>query len=241
MMLNLLQEAKKKNTKLLAVLADPDDCDEAFISFLIKQQSKFDVLFFGGSLIQEGGAQKKLKTLKEKIKKPVILFPGDPSQINEQADGLLLLSLISGRNAELLIGRHVQAALTLKRSKLEIIPTGYMLIEGGSSTSVSYISNTLPIPRDKAGIAAATAAAGELLGLKTLYLEAGSGAPFSVPAEIVAAVKKTVGIPIIVGGGIRSRETAKELFDAGADMVVVGNGAKINPLLVEQIHKLRKK
>jgi phosphoglycerol geranylgeranyltransferase len=241
MILELINNAKKKKQRLLAVLADPDDCDDTFIKILEKNQSKYDILFYGGSIILDLDYEKKLRLLRSLIGKPIVLFPGDISQISPTADGILLLSLISGRNPELLIGRHVQAAAQLMRSKLEIIPTGYILIDGGKSTSVSYISNTIPIPRDKPGIAAATGAAGQLLGLKAIYLEAGSGAAFGVPAEMIQEVKKLVTIPVIVGGGIRSKETAKELYDAGADMIVIGNGAKNNPLLIEQINKIRKK
>ncbi len=240
MLAKLLEEKHKSKQKLFAILADPDDCDDEFIALLKKNQKWFDILLFGGSIILENDSEKKLKAIRSSIKKPVILFPGDPSQLSEQADALLLLSLISGRNPDLLIGRHVESASRLLRSKLEKIPTGYILIDGGKGTSVSYISNTLPIPREKSGIAAATAAAGMLLGLKVIYLEAGSGAAYSVPAEMVAAVRKTINIPLIVGGGIRSKETARELFDAGADMIVIGNGAKNNPSLIEEIYKLIK-
>lgn len=236
----LLEEKRKNKQKLFAILADPDDCDEEFLDLLAKNESCFDLLLFGGSIILEKDTEAKLKALKNRISKPVVLFPGDPSQIYEQADALLLLSLISGRNADLLIGRHVEAASKLLHSKLEIIPTGYILIDGGKGTSVSYISNTLPIPREKNGIAAATAAAGQLLGLKAIYLEAGSGSVYSVPPDMVRAVRKVTSIPLIVGGGIRSKETAKELYDAGADMLVIGNGAKNNPALIEQIYKMKK-
>lgn len=240
MILQLLEEKRKNKQRLFAILADPDDCDEEFIEIITRNQKCFDLLLFGGSIILENDSLKKLSHLRSVIRKPIVLFPGDPTQINEVADAMLLLSLISGRNPDLLIGRHVEAAPQLLRTKLEIIPTGYVLIDGGKGTSVSYMSNTLPIPRDKSGIAAATAAAGQMLGLRTIYLEAGSGAVYSVPSEMVTAVRKVTNVPLIVGGGIRSKETAKELYDAGADMIVIGNGARNNPSLIEQISKLRK-
>jgi putative glycerol-1-phosphate prenyltransferase len=154
---------------------------------------------------------------------PVIIFPGNAMQINQHADALLFLSLISGRNPEMLIGRHVLAAPLLKKSLLEVIPTGYMLIDSGAPTSVSYMSGTVPIPHDKNDIASCTAMAGEMLGLKLIYLDAGSGARYPVSPSMIAAVKKSVKIPLITGGGIRTPEKAYELCGAGSDMIVIGN------------------
>lgn len=173
--------------------------------------------------------------LKSHCQVPVIIFPGSPSQVYEGADGLLLLSLISGRNADLLIGRHVEAAPMLKQSGLEIIPTGYILIDGGRSTSVSYISNTTPVPSDKPDIAAATALAGELLGLKAVYLEAGSGAKNPVSTDTIRRVCSTIDIPVIVGGGLRDKQQVEDAFQAGANLVVIGTAVEKDPALIEAI------
>lgn len=241
MVSELLKSALSSGEKLLAVLVDPDDCNTDYISALKSSSDFFDLVLFGGSLLSEEGYEEKLRLLKIQIKKPIVIFPGDPTQVSSEADSILLLSLISGRNPELLIGKHVTAAIPLKRSGLEIIPTGYVLVDGGAPTSVTYISNTLPIPKDKAGIAASTALAGEQLGLKAIYLEAGSGAVNHVPVEMVGAVRKMVSLPLIVGGGIRSAQSAASLYEAGADMLVIGNGARNYPGLIEEIYKVKKK
>lgn len=241
MVADLLYKSSSGGKKLFALLADPDDCTDDYIGHLSANKDCFDLLLFGGSLILEDGFQSKLQTLKRELKKPVILFPGDPSQVSKEADAVLLLSLISGRNPDLLIGRHVQASVAIKRAGIEVIPTGYILIDSGRSTSVSYISNTQGIPADKPGIAAATALAGEQLGLKAIYLEAGSGALQNVSEEIVRTVKKMITIPLIAGGGVTDAQTAERLFNAGADMLVVGNGAKKNPELIREIHNIRKR
>lgn len=166
---------------------------------------------------------------------PIVLFPGSTQQLCDEADAILFLSLISGRNADLLIGNHVIAAPYLKQSSLEILPTGYMLIDGGRPTTVSYISGTLPIPADKPDIAACTAVAGEMLGLRLLFMDAGSGAQQCVSEEMVATVRNQVDIPIIVGGGIRSAAQAAKLAAAGADIIVVGNAIEANPELIQSI------
>ena len=171
---------------------------------------------------------------------PAILFPGNSLHIEPSADAILLLSLISGRNPELLIGQHVIAAPLLKKSNLEILPTGYMLIESGRATTVSYISNTTPIPYDKPSVAACTAMAGELLGLQIMYLDAGSGAQKPVSAEMIAAVRKSVDTPIIVGGGINTTQKAQAALEAGADVIVVGNGIEQNPDLLPEIAQIVK-
>ena len=176
-----------------------------------------------------------VSTLKKQSNIPVILFPGSPAQVTPLADGILLLSLISGRNADLLIGQHVQAAATLKTSGLQILPTGYVLIDGGAPTTVSYISNTLPIPANKPEIAAVTALAGEQLGLKLIYLEAGSGAENPVPQEMIKAVSKQIDVPLIVGGGIRNGEAAYQACQAGADIIVIGTAFEQQPELLPEI------
>jgi phosphoglycerol geranylgeranyltransferase len=171
---------------------------------------------------------------------PVLLFPGNPNQLSKKADGLLLLSLISGRNPEFLIGNHVVAAHFLKNSALEIIPTGYMLIENGAMSSVEYISNTKPLPRNKPDLAVCTAMAGEMLGLKMIYIEGGSGAHCIIPHETITAVKRNIGIPLLVGGGIQSYDDLKMVFDAGADIAVVGNAVEQNPELLLEFATLLK-
>jgi putative glycerol-1-phosphate prenyltransferase len=173
--------------------------------------------------------------MKSKSNIPAILFPGNSFQLSYKADAILFLSLISGRNAELLIGNHVISAPFLKVSPLEIIPTGYMLIEGGVMTSVQYMSNTNPIPNTKPDIAMCTAMAGEMLGLKQIYMDAGSGAQKPVSAEMITAVSSTISIPLIVGGGIKSPEQASINVAAGADVIVVGNAIEKDPSLIKEI------
>lgn len=227
-----LVEAQKHGQKRLAVLIDPDkarrDNLEQLASFA--NDGLIDCFFWGGSLVNSTQSAYYLKLLKAHLKHtPVFLFPGSTYQLDEQADGLLLLSLISGRNPELLIGRHVQVAARIKQMKLESIATGYVLIDGGRPTSVSYMSNTTPIPSDKPPIAAATALAGEQLGLRLIYLDAGSGAQQPIRPTIIRAVRAEVELPIIVGGGIRTPERAAIALEAGADMIVVGNGLEKDP------------
>src|SRR5690606_8334110 len=172
--------------------------------------------------------------------RPVVLFPGSPAQLSRHADAVLFLSLISGRNPELLIGHHVTAAPTMKALGLEAIPTGYMLIDGGKPTTVSYVSQTVPIPHDKPGIAAATAMAGEMLGLRTIYMDTGSGASRTVSPEMIATVRGAVDLPIIIGGGIRDAATARTLTAAGADVLVVGTAFEEDPerifMMSEAVH-----
>lgn len=216
-----------KKQRKVAVLIDPDKQGNGSVQQLLNlcHQCGVNLILAGGSLVSESTG-----TLIESIKKysqiPVVLFPGSLLQLSNNADGILLLSLISGRNADYLISNHVIAAPVLKKSSLEIIPTGYILIESGKTTSVQYMSNTLPLPADKPDIAAATAMAGEMLGLKAIYLEAGSGAPNHVPIPIIEAVNASVKIPIIVGGGIRTKNELNNIFNAGADMVVIGTAAE---------------
>ncbi|MCF0072157.1 geranylgeranylglyceryl/heptaprenylglyceryl phosphate synthase [Dyadobacter sp. CY261] len=234
---DLLSERKAEKRKSFAVLLDPDKINlSTFPKFLEYAAGHgVDFFFVGGSLITNYAIDKLIAAIHEYTAIPAILFPGSSLHIEPGADAILLLSLISGRNPELLIGQHVIAAPLLKRSGLEVLPTGYMLIESGKLTTVSYISNTTPLPRDKPGIAACTALAGEYLGLKNIFLDAGSGAQFPVPAETIAAVRATVDTPIIVGGGIDSYEKADSALNAGADVIVVGNGIEANQELLPEI------
>ena len=226
----------KEKPHKLAVLIDPDKggFEAVFNTLNICNKSKVDFIMIGGSLVSQP-IDYFVAEVKKRTNLPVVLFPGSLFQITDNADAILLLSLISGRNPEYLIGNHVLAAPILKRSKLEIIPTGYILVNSGQVTSVQYISNTNPIPSDKADIAVATAMAGEMLGHKLIYLEAGSGAQYSVPIEMIKAVKQSIQIPLIVGGGIRTREQLLSIYDAGADIAVIGNSLENNPERLKDI------
>lgn len=233
----IYKDLAASTNKKFAVLVDPDKYDFNQTDFFIKTclNAKVDYLFIGGSHLFKDNFNRCIADLKKQSSIPIIIFPGEPSQVDERADAILLLSLISGRNSELLIGKHVMAAPHLKRTGIEIISTGYILIENGRTTSVAYMSNTLPIPADKEDIAASTAMAGEMLGLKLIYLEAGSGAANPVPERMIRKVKENISIPLIVGGGINSVETAKNICRAGADLIVVGNSIEKNNSLIPEI------
>ncbi len=226
----------RNKKKQIAVLIDPDKLNEKSCSHLAERAvaSGIDFFFIGSSIITGTNFEQCVGILKNTAI-PVIIFPGNMSQISGNADGILFLSLISGRNPEMLIGRHVLAAPLLKKTSLEIIPTGYMLIDSGSPTSVSYMSGTLPIPHDKDEIAVCTAMAGEMLGLKVIYMDAGSGARFPVSKSMITAVKQNISVPLIVGGGIRTPEKAAELCLAGADMIVIGNILEKEPSLITEL------
>jgi phosphoglycerol geranylgeranyltransferase len=235
----MLLETIQNNTskKCLAVLLDPDKLDVYSLNQRIDAINKYaiDYVFVGGSLITSDKLDWLLTELKARTSAPKIIFPGHGTHINDKADGILLLSLISGRNAEFLIGQHVVSAPILKRSSLEILPVGYILVDGGKPTTVSYISNTSPIPADKPDVAAATALAGNLLGLKLIYLDAGSGAMNAVQADMISAVKRSVDTPLIVGGGINTIEKAQAAWQAGADIIVIGNAIENNPEFIEAV------
>lgn len=235
--LNQFISNKEKGLKSFAVLIDPDKIDNPSCIHLINMsiESKVDFFFVGGSLITGNTMGQTIKCLKTNSSIPIILFPGSNLHIDMSADAILFLSLISGRNPDLLIGQHVIAAPVLKKSRLEILPTGYILVESGKQTTVSYISNTMPVPYDKPEVAACTAMAGEMLGLKLIYLDAGSGAQKPISSRMIAAVKKSVDVPIIVGGGIRSAGEAMEAIKAGADVIVIGNGIEKNPSLLTEV------
>jgi phosphoglycerol geranylgeranyltransferase len=228
------EQLKKRSKKRLALLVDPDAYDGTRLEELIRHINLYppDLLLVGGSILFKP-IEITITALKLGTRLPVFIFPGNAIQLSERADGILFLSMISGRNAEFLIGNHVLAAPHLRRSGIEVIPTGYMLIENGHSTSVEYMSNTRPIPASKPDIAVATAMAGEMLGLKSLYLEAGSGAAHPVDPGMISAIRKQISLPLIVGGGIRSAQTALELYHAGADMIVVGNALEKDPGLIQ--------
>ncbi len=240
LVLHTLKNNIANNLKHLAVLIDPDSIESESQLVNICQhsnESSIDFILVGGSLITNGFFDKCIQIIKQHTQIPVVLFPGNIMQVSKNADAILLLSLISGRNPDLLIGKHVLAAPMLKQSGLEIIPTGYMLIDGGNITSVSYMSNTTPIPAEKHSIAACTAMAGEMLGLQVTYMDAGSGAQHPISTKIISAVRESVNGPIFIGGGIKTPEGAIAACNAGADVVVVGNAFEKEPELIGQIAK----
>jgi len=217
-------KAKSENKKLLAILLDPDKIDWENVCELVIEiyNSPATHVFVGGSLVLTNRIDELILAIKQECNLPIILFPGNPSQISGKADGILFLSLLSGRNPDFLIGHQVQAAPILKRSALEIIPTGYILIESGATTAVQMVSKTTPLSREIPEIAVDTAIAGEMLGNKLIYLEAGSGAKLPVPLDTIRQVADNLSIPLIVGGGIRSEEEIQNAYKAGADLVVIG-------------------
>jgi putative glycerol-1-phosphate prenyltransferase len=235
--LDSIGKQKANGHKAFAVLIDPDKLtpESLLETIQLAKQANVDYLFVGGSLVVTDTLDKVVAAIKANCSIPVVLFPGSPDQITPKADALLYLSLISGRNPELLIGQHVISAPFVRQSGLEIIPVGYMLIDGGTPTTVSYISNTNPIPSNKNDIASCTAMAGEMLGLKVIYMDAGSGAQRAIPTIMISQVAKYIQIPIIVGGGITSPEKAKENCLAGADIIVVGNAIEKDPALISQM------
>jgi phosphoglycerol geranylgeranyltransferase len=236
--LSVLRDRHKAGKKSIAVLIDPDKVeDTAKILPLINlcNENCVDFFFVGGSLITATNLSEVVRKIKEHVNIPVVLFPGNSMQIESSADALLFLSLISGRNPELLIGQHVVAAPIIRNTKLEVIPTGYMLINSGKITSVAYISNTMPIPEDKYSLAACTAMAGEMLGLQCIYMDAGSGAEREISPRMITTVKKAVNVPLIVGGGINTAQKAFNSLQAGADLIVIGNALEKNPELLTEI------
>lgn len=221
--------------KSIGLLLDPDKASSDHLTDLlnIAQKCKTDYILAGGS-ITFNNIDTFIDSIRSRCNIPIILFPGNLLQISLKADKILLLSLISGRNPELLIGNHVIAAPFLRDAKEKIISTGYILISCGTKTSVEYISQTNAIPSDKPEIAAATALAGEMLGMKMIYLEAGSGATTHVPIRLIEAVKENISVPLAVGGGIRTKKDIENIYNAGADLIILGNGCEKNPeLLIE--------
>jgi len=229
----------RENSPKLAVLIDPDKACETHLGTLAGYAAKgmIDFFFVGGS-ITYSPVKPVVKFLKDKTDIPVILFPGDEQQVCTSADAILFLSLISGRNPEYLIGKHVQSAMKVKASGLEVIPTGYILVEGNKISTTQYITQTFPIPSGNTQLAVATAVAGELLGMKAIYLEAGSNAKEAVRAEIISAVRKNTDIPLIVGGGIKSASAAQEAINAGAGIIVIGTAVEQNPHVIAEISEV---
>ncbi len=234
MILTSLAKARLAGEKKLAVLLDPDKQPEGSLerTIALSVEAGVDFFFVGGSLLLQDRLEACLATLGALSSIPRILFPGNVLQVSREAEAILLLSLISGRNPDLLIGQHVIAAPYLRESGLEILSTGYMLIDGGAPTSVTYMSNTFPIPANKPDIAQCTAMAGEMLGLKLMYLDAGSGARHPVSEAMIQAVRLAVHTPVMVGGGIRRPEQALMAAQAGADVIVVGNAVERSPQLI---------
>jgi putative glycerol-1-phosphate prenyltransferase len=230
-------DRKAKGTKSFAVLIDPDKVTPVGIAELTAKctEAKVDYIFLGGSLVITDHLDEVVQQIKATCSIPVILFPGSPSQVSRYADALLYLSMISGRNPELLIGQHVVSAAAVKKSGLEVISTGYMVIDGGAPTTVSYISNATPIPSDKDDIAMCTAMAGDMLGMKVIYMDAGSGARKPITESMIHRVASQVDVPVIVGGGIRDAEKAYLNCKAGADIIVVGNAIEKDISLIKEI------
>lgn len=229
-LLNYIQSASKKGEKLLAILLDPDKTSLEEIPSISKriENLKANFIFVGGSFVEKGTTDFFVKKLKENTQIPIILFPGDYSQVTNYADGLLFLSLLSGRNPEYLIEQQIKSVPYLKNSTLEIIPTGYILIDGGTNSSVLKVSKTTPISQENIELAVSTAIAGMYKGKQLIYLEAGSGAKTVVNHEIISEVKKNIEIPLIVGGGIRSKEQLNTAYKNGADLVVIGTAFENN-------------
>ncbi|MDP4291752.1 MAG: geranylgeranylglyceryl/heptaprenylglyceryl phosphate synthase [Bacteroidota bacterium] len=232
-----IQKKKANGKKQFAVLIDPDKLDDKQVREVaeLALKARVDFFFIGGSLLINDSLDTCITTLKKETAIPVVLFPGNNMQLSYRADGILFLSLISGRNPEMLIGRHVIAAPYLRLSSLEVISTGYMLIESGRPTTVSYMSSSVPIPADKVDIACCTAMAGEMLGLKLIYMDAGSGALNPISDKMIQSVRSSISIPLIIGGGIRTPQLAETNCKAGADIIVVGNAIEKDASLITEI------
>lgn len=225
-----IQKAYLSNQKKLVILLDPDKTKIANLPSVIKRihQLEADFIFVGGSLLFKNVVDAFLLQIKELTDLPVVLFPGSTLQISNNADAILFLQLLSGRNPEFLIGNQVVAAPLLRQSNLEVISTGYLLVESGRETTASYISNTKPLPAHKPEIAVATAMAGQYIGNKLIYLDGGSGALNPVPLKMIEMVSKNIDLPLIVGGGIKNKKQIETVFRAGATLVVVGTAFENN-------------
>lgn len=233
-----IKSAANTKKKLLAVLLDPDELENEHKireTVGILDASGVDLIFYGGSLISGNYFESALASIKRLTNIPVLLFPGSALQVSGLADAILFTSLISGRNPEYLIGQQVLAAPEVRKSGIEVIPTGYLLIDSGKPTTASYVSNTAPIPYDKPQIAATTALAGELMGLQLMYLDGGSGAEYAVSRKMIAEVKSQISLPLVVGGGINTPEDLIDRFSAGADVAVVGTAAEKDPFIIRDM------
>ncbi|MEO8933167.1 MAG: geranylgeranylglyceryl/heptaprenylglyceryl phosphate synthase [Xanthomarina sp.] len=232
--------AISKGEKLLAVLIDPDKIKaENIFEFIIKVNKSIAThIFVGGSTVADFVTEKLVSEIKKQTSLPIIIFPGDVSQITDQADALLFLSLISGRNPEYLIGKHVVSISRLREMELEVIPTGYLLIENGKETAVERVSETKPLPKNKVQEIVDTAKAGELLGMKLIYLEAGSGALNPISSEIIKKVKDELSIPLIVGGGIRTKKQLETAYHSGADLVVIGTAFEEDDMFFSELKQI---
>jgi len=230
-----------ENSKMLGVLIDPDKQNfaELLKTIEICNTNAVDYIFIGGSIIKHGNFNNTARFIKENSIKPLVIFPGDSNQISKYADAILFLSLISGRNPDFLIGHHVKAAPILKETTMEVIPTGYLLINCGTTTAAIQVSKTTPIPYENSTLAANTALSGEYLGLKLTYLDGGSGAKQNISTEMIGKTKNMLKGPLIIGGGIRNSETAKAIYQAGADMIIIGNGVESNRNLIIEIVRIK--
>jgi putative glycerol-1-phosphate prenyltransferase len=239
----ILKEIQKKKSlgiKSLAVLVDPDHSSLKNFEHTIElaNECKVDYFFIGGSLLIQDRMDECIKFIRETSNIPIVLFPGNNYQIHANADAILLLSLISGRNPDYLIGKHVESSMRLFASKLEIISTAYLLIDGQNSNTAAYISQTLPIPANKPEIALATAMAGQLLNMQMIYLDAGSGAKNPVPQNMIEKLQAYIKVPIIVGGGLRDTDSVHQSLQAGADLVVIGNALEENPKWIKRFSEV---
>lgn len=236
----IIQTNIAQNKKMLAVLLDPDKCKQSNVLEIVDLMNRYspDFIFVGGSRVSSSVDQ-LVDVLKSQCSLPVVLFPGDVSQFTPKADALLYLSLLSGRNAEYLIGQHVRSSIEIKASGIECIPTAYLLIDGAKISAVEYVSNTRPMPSDAHEWIVATALAGQLMGMKMIYLEAGSGAQNTVRADVIRAVRAQVDLPLIVGGGIKSAEQLQAIYAAGAHIAVVGNALETNPHMLKSLVKVK--
>ena len=232
-----ISEKAKSGKKQFALLIDPDKFKP---DPLVKIANDAGVDFFlvGGSLLTQVNIGSCIGEVRSRSNLPVILFPGSPLQIDGSADAILFLSLISGRNPDFLIGHHVLSAPLIRSYGLEAIPTGYILVNTGNQTTAAYMSHSHPIPFDKDDIAVSTAIAGEMLGLKMIYLDGGSGAMKPLSHTMIKKVRENISAPLIAGGGIKSPEQALRLAHAGADIIVVGNAAETNPQIVKNIGRV---
>ena len=230
---NLIKKLENPVKPLLAVLIDPDKYNPELVH--IANKSKVSCFLVGGSKLERGDVHKTVLAIRRISKIPIVLFPGDETQLSPAADGLLLLSLLSGRNPDYLIEKHIRAAPVIKKMKLAYLPTAYLLIEGGTTSTTQLVTDTSPLnPADTAYIVN-TALAAEQLGFKAVYLEAGSGASKNIASSLIKKIKKEVGTPLIVGGGIDSKHKVSEIIKAGANMIVIGNALEKNVYLLTEI------